>query len=512
MDAAGLNLVVGSGPSGVAAAAALLDAGREVLLLDAGLALEPERAALAARLAARDPGDWSAAERERAREALDPAWAPKRVFGSSFPYALGPESGLDQRGTRCLVSHARGGLSTVWGAATLPFPGDELDGWPVTDAELAPHYARAASLLRIAGARDGLETLFPFHATPRPGLPLSRQARAALSRFEARADALKAAGFAWGAARHAADAALCREAAACLSGCPYGAVWSAADALEELRRRPGFRYEPGARVLAVEERGDGVRAHAARAGASRTTYDAARVFLACGPLATARLVLASFGAPDRALSLLTQPYFLLPLLMDAAPEGAPEPRLHTLAQLFLELKDDAVSKRLLHLQIYGHNEFVAERLSWLPGFLARPLAARLLAAQGYLHSNEGAPVAVEPSGRGEDLRLRLTAGPPRAKAAARRAAAALSRAASDLGLTPLTPLMRVGLPGEGNHIGGIFPMRAAPGPWETDRQGRLGGRGRVFLADASILPSLPASTITYATMANASRVATEAVS
>ena len=39
-----LCYVIGSGPAGVACAKALLDAGRRVRMLDAGLTLEPERA------------------------------------------------------------------------------------------------------------------------------------------------------------------------------------------------------------------------------------------------------------------------------------------------------------------------------------------------------------------------------------------------------------------------------------------------------------------------------------
>ena len=45
-----LCYVVGSGPAGVACAQALLDAGRRVRMLDAGLTLEPNRAGLVERL------------------------------------------------------------------------------------------------------------------------------------------------------------------------------------------------------------------------------------------------------------------------------------------------------------------------------------------------------------------------------------------------------------------------------------------------------------------------------
>jgi choline dehydrogenase-like flavoprotein len=40
--------------------------------------------------------------------------------------------------------------------------------------------------------------------------------------------------------------------------------------------------------------------------------------------------------------------------------------------------------------------------------------------------------------------------------------------------------------------------------------GRLHGHERVHLVDSSVLPSIPATTFTYAVMANASRIASEA--
>ena len=69
------------------------------------------------------------------------------------------------------------------------------------------------------------------------------------------------------------------------------------------------------------------------------------------------------------------------------------------------------------------------------------------------------------------------------------------------------PLLQQGLPGDGNHIGGTFPMSSHPGPQETDVYGRPYGFDRVHVVDASVLPSLSATTITYTAMANASRIA-----
>ncbi|MBI2787049.1 MAG: GMC family oxidoreductase [Elusimicrobia bacterium] len=494
-----MNLVVGSGPSGVAAASALLDAGKPVLMVDIGRELDPR---------------WCQASRYFQYSADDPA--RKRVFGSEYPYLTDREAGLVQKGTKCLASGGKGGLSAVWGASVLPFPDAEIEDWPFPARDLHDHYKKAAALLGIAGAADGLAGRFPFYAPPSPPLNPSLQARAVLSRFDA--DALRSNGFTFGQARHAVSAAACQYDGTCLSGCERGAIWNAAVAVEALKKRLGFEYRGGVKVLSLEDRPDGVRLHVAPEGASRTVIDGEKAFLACGPLATARLVCGSFGAPAEGLPLLSQPYFVLPLILDRDVPGAPEEKLHTLAQVFLELEDKDVSKHLVHLQIYGHNEVIADRLAdaarWagpFAGAVERHFAPRLLAIQGYLHSDEGVPVRITAEGRGEDCRLTVKAGDASAtKAAVRRVAAKIARQSGELGFNPLSFMLKVGKPGEGNHAGGTFPMKKTPAAWQTDALGRLHGRERVHLVDSSVLPSIPATTFTYAVMANASRIASEA--
>lgn len=496
-----MNLVVGSGPSGVAAASALLDAGKPVLMLDIGRELDPR---------------WCQASRYFQYSADDPA--RKRVFGSEYPYLTDREAGLVQKGTKCLASGGKGGLSAVWGASVLPFSDDEILSWPFPARDLHPHYAKAALLLGLSGAVDGLATRFPYYGPPRPPLKHSRQAQAVLARLTENAEDLAARGFSFGRARHAVDSAACEYDGTCLSGCERGAIWNASSAVEALKKRAGFEYIGGVKVLSIEERAAGVRLHVAREGASRTVFDGEKAFLACGPLATARLVCGSFGAPADGLPLLSQPYFVLPLIMDRDVPGAPEEKLHTLAQVFLELDDPKVSPHLAHLQIYGHNEVIAGRLAdaarWagpFAGAVERHFAPRLLAIQGYLHSDKGVPVTIKAEGRGEDCRLTVKAGDASATmAAVRRVAAALTRQSAELGFAPLSFMLKVGKPGEGNHVGGSFPMKKTPGAWQTDAQGRLHGHERVHLVDSSVLPSIPATTFTYAVMANASRIASAA--
>ena len=60
-----MDCVIGSGPSGVACAAALLKRGRCVLMLDAGLRLESDREALVKNLSRLPAENWSATNLSR---------------------------------------------------------------------------------------------------------------------------------------------------------------------------------------------------------------------------------------------------------------------------------------------------------------------------------------------------------------------------------------------------------------------------------------------------------------
>lgn len=55
----------------------------------------------------------------------------------------------------------------------------------------------------------------------------------------------------------------------------------------------------------------------------------------------------------------------------------------------------------------------------------------------------------------------------------------------------LPSLCKFPKPGQSFHYAGTLPMRATPGPFETDPQGRLFGSDRVRVIDGAVFPSLP---------------------
>src|SRR5258708_11522486 len=137
-------LIVGSGPAGVACAKALLKARYSVTILDAGIELEqPIRDQLEA-LAQKPRQEWQNKELNFLRSSLKPTVAGiplKTSFGSDYTYR-GTEADIPLTGKNVAFkpSFATGGLSTVWGAAVLPFSAEDIADWPVSITDLGPHY------------------------------------------------------------------------------------------------------------------------------------------------------------------------------------------------------------------------------------------------------------------------------------------------------------------------------------------------------------------------------------
>jgi choline dehydrogenase-like flavoprotein len=516
------DLVVGSGPAGLAVAHARLAKGRAVVMLDGGDWLEPAAEARRDALAAAWDGQGFAAAALagfRAAQAAGPPGAVRR-HGSGFALAdpaLTLAAVPDWLGLR--ASRARGGLSNVWGAALLPWREEDIAGWPVAAGALVPHYRAVAGFLPAAGRTDGLADLLPgFPMAGRAPLAPGPQAEALLARLDRQAAALRRHGVHHGMARQAV-APGCRRCGLCLQGCPWGLIFSAASGLERLLENPAFRYLPGRVVRSFEATADGVRLRLEGGEAFAGT----RLFLAAGVMETARIVLAALPEIGPGVTLRDSQHFFTPLLMLRGPRADPETAPHhTLAELFLELDAPEVSPFLVHSQLYGWNEAYApemvarygRRLPFarpLVAALARRLARRLIVAQSFLHSAHSGRIALTraPGDAQGRLVARFEANPETAVVIA-AARARLARALRRAGLLALAPAGRAGAPGSSFHVGGSFPMRTAPRGAETDPAGRLAGLSRVHLADASVLPSIPATTITLPMMANAHRIGAEA--
>jgi choline dehydrogenase-like flavoprotein len=523
--------IVGSGPSGIAALHALLEQGHLVCMLDAGITLEAKRQSEILALA--EAGDL---ERYRTKikdhtliQCPPSNFFRKLSYGSDFPYReadafVGCEPGPQEIHS----SFALGGLSNVWGAAVLPFSGEDISDWPLPTDALEPHYRAVLSFMKLAGREDSLAPHFPFFCKPVAPFDLSSEADSLLQSLKRRETMLGDDGIYAGHARTAVGSEY--SANDCnglfpelfLYGATNGATFNAADVVEDLKNHPNFEYRPGTVVTGFHEDGDGVHLSGRDTKTDEPiAFRGSRVFLACGILPTAKIVLSSLGAYDRPVLIRQSLHFYLPVIHALPPRQREAAGMNSLAEVFFAIRGSGGTERWAFLQFNRLSAFFMERIRERYGrvtgaFLAgigrimqsNPMLNAFI-CQGYLHSHLSPDIElVLTPGRGRDGENMRLAGHSHDQASkvAHDVIGRLARAVRPAGIFPISAMLDAGIPGRGNHCGGTFPMRDDPKELECDRLGRLKGLDRVHIVDSSVLPCVPATTITLGVMANAHRI------
>lgn len=522
-------IVVGSGPAGIACAQALLARGHDVTLIDVGLDLPHEQNEKLKKLAVRSPTDWTHGETDfitRTTHSSVEGIPIKTAYGSNFMYA-GTEKDIPMRKERVAggPSFAVGGLSRVWGAAVLPFRQHDIVDWPISVDALKPHYEEILKQMPLAGERDDLETWFPLYTEHPQPLRTSTQAAAWFANASVYRRDMQIEGIRFGKSRlsvHAEgnnDQKGCQYCRLCLHGCPYRCIYSTKEALESMRlKHKNLHYRSNWVVKQVNEDATKAAVTLQEYGTRRReTLSAEKVFLAAGVYSTTKILLESLKIYNRSIMMASSQHFMFPLWSNQSVDSANHEALHTLAQAFIDIEHADISNFTVHLQLYTHNDLIGKAMDrtglglllHLTPTWREHLISRLLPIQGYLHSRESPSisVALKPGKNGEESELKLCAIPNiTTQRRVHSLLKLLRKHRAKLGGVPITSLLRYSQAGGGYHSGGTFPMQQTPGEFQSDVLGRPAGFKRIHAVDATVLPSIPATTITLSVMANAHRI------
>jgi len=505
------------------------DPAQQITVIDIGHRLEPAQQSAVTRLASRSPSAWDQVDVEliRAQPIGDTIrrLPQKRVFGSDFPFRnVGQLDGVRGIGQAndFVISGAYGGFSNVWGSQIMVFTPAAFGQWPISFNEMETHYKAVLDEMPYAAEEDALARHFPLVSNARPLPQLAPRTRAVLDAADRHQRELDQLGVVIGRARLAFDSTACVRCGLCMTGCPYSLIYSSAHTFDKLRQSGRVDYHKD--LLAVEVgQEDDVPYVVARQLSNQTVhrFEADRVYVACGALGTTRLVLGSLHLFDQDVELAESVQFALPML---SRHPTPDPKLDTeftLNQFNMVVSTDEEWRDVSQIHFYPHNPAI---LDGLPKVLGRPWAAsvtdqlirRLTIGLGYLPSWVSPTLRVRakrPLGPSELPNLSLYGDVahglriPMFREVMRR----ILRAAPHLDLWPVLPMMFFSGSGKSYHFGGSFPHSDAPadGPLTTDRLGRMEKWSRIHLIDASVFPTVPATTFTLTAMANAHRIAAE---
>ena len=523
-------LIIGSGPGAAGAALALAaDPAQRITVIDVGGTLEPELRSTLDRLVATPEASWSPADLERISRQPVPVprgvLPEKRAFGSDFPFRdAGQLAGIEPLGPAnpSVVSGAYGGFSNVWGAQIMPFSRRTFDRWPITWADMEPSYRTALNEMTLAGDDDDLAEVFPLIAPARRLPPPGDRTDRVLGRYRARRPLVQSHGITLGRARLAFRSDECTRCGLCMTGCPHELIYSSSHTFDRLRASGRITYRPDMLAVHLEEI-DG-EPHAVVRDTKSDQLErisADRIFVACGGIGTTRLVLGSLGLFDQVVHLQESVQFVMPA-MSLRP--VPDPRQaanFTLNQFNLLYDDSGDGVDLCLVHFYDYNPAF---LASVPRAIRRPNAEPALAA---LLRRASVGLGYVPGWASPRVRLvarRASAGNDHLPALEvdrepsegwppmlRSLVGAMLRVAPALDLWPALPMIAVSAAAKSYHFGASFPHDRARTATTTDRTGRLAAWDRVHLVDASVFPQVPATTFTLTIMANAHRIANEAL-
>ncbi len=483
-------VIVGSGPSGVAAAGALIEAGHRPLLIDSGHV--PDPLALARKQAFLEQGApptnvQSAAGGDGRNNPGQKAW-----FSSFDAFTQPPDGHVDYAPNLAVrASYDRGGFSRVWGG-TFAFHIDPRV-WPqaaIPDEQdlalvrrLVPSSTTSWDLVgqppqqgRVAGSMLSYDAMRRFVSHDRHGQWRVEPSRVAI---DTRPD----------------QPTVCRPCGLCLSGCPHDSIWYSGDTVQRWVREAKVQYASDTLVERIVPTAQSVRIHTRSAGAERV-IEAARVYLAAGPIATGAILINS-GVRDSLELLDTSTAFVAAMSMR---RQTPSPGAHALSQWWVSSADNR-----FHAQVYAPSTLHVARLEERLPALSRAqavttrLAMRLHPVIAYLDPELSDRLTLSRRGGRVHVAGRTSEA---TTAVFGKYLSRLSRTFAKAGFVLPVRAAEIGEPGAGYHFGSSLPHGT-----DSDDLGRVAGIDRVHVVDGSVLPHIQVGSITPTIMANACRIA-----
>ncbi len=349
----------------------------------------------------------------------------------------------------------------------MPFTASTFDDWPFDAAAIRPHYEAILREIPYTGEFDDLAHSFPLMGDPVPLPELSPRSQRVLASYEQHRAEINARGVILGRARLAFDATRCVRCGLCMSGCPYGLIYSATDTLDRFVSSGRVRRHSGLLATKVVEETDKSYVLATELATGQShRFEADRIFLACGSVSSTRLVANSLGLFDHTVTMGESQQFVLPLISRRAlpdPRDAPDFTLNQF-NATISMEDSDVDLSQLHFYTYNP-AFLSALPRPLQGKVAErarlALLRRLTVTLGYLPSWRSPRLRLElrPSNAQSlpDLHVSRNAAPSGRLEMLRTVTTALLRSSRFVDLYPVLPMLRLSGGGKSYHVGGSFP-------------------------------------------------------
>jgi choline dehydrogenase-like flavoprotein len=529
-------LIVGSGCSAAMAAQTLVESGAKILMLDVGV----EETRYTKNVSPSDfltnrRTDQNQHEYFLGKDQESIGWgsvgkgeqitAPRKYITSQTE-ELTP---VTEQGFSVFESLAYGGLGVGWGVGAWKWSSPELDRAGLNAEVMDQAYQTVADRIGISGTKDSAQA---YTVAGLKGLQKSAKADTIhskiLQRFTAHRARYEKQGFYVGRA----PLALLTEDKGTRKKYDYTEMDFYSDkgksayrpwiTIDALKKRRNFTYINGKLVTNFKETADAVTVTCIDTRTSKSeTFKARKLILCAGVFGTARIVLRSLDPQKKAtLPLLCNPYSYLPCIVPGFLGMLPEKKKLSFAQLSAFLDEDGQNTSASMASLYGYRSLMLYRmvrqvpLNFSDARSVLQYLTPSLLIMGIHHPDNPSPTkfvqlkksASSPTNDHLFIHYELSAEEKELKM---RREKKYTRFVRKLGVFPLKKFDLTN--GASIHYAGTLPFRSNGKKFTLQPSGKLNATRNVFVADASGFTYLPAKGLTFSIMANAHRIALEAL-
>lgn len=502
-------IIVGSGPAGVSAAFPLVEAGLKVLMLDAGKEDDYYPA----------PPEGNFLDTQHL-SSFSNTQQPSNIVGEQIYKNISPKikTPVVQNILESFLKYNKiiskdfvtvgaltaGGLSNIWGAGISFYNDDDLAGWPISYADLAPAYAAITKRIGISGSIQSVPgDISPFIQPP---VKIDSNHQYLLDSFnKKRGDSFNVWPSQNAVITKEKDRRLsCNSSGLCLWGCSRHSIWNAKMDIVKLKKYPNFSYLPNVFVEKLERNNDVWSCLSFNNG--HVPLTAKKIVLAAGTIGSTRIVLSTLK--DRTtIAFKSNPsaafMLLLPRRLGSRLENA-----FGMAQLSFSCdKRNNTHGNLFSAAMIPRSEYLVA--SAIPYIILNPILSIILSASIVGNCFFKGELSDHSLSLLDDDSVSIHGGyATNADEVFRRTKKTIMQSFMKLGAVMIPSSFRMSEKGVDIHYAATMPMKKNPSALQTNVNGQLAEHEGLYIVDGSVFSNLPAKPLTLTIMANAHRIAT----
>tara|TARA_A100001011_G_C14298529_1_gene839627 strand:+ start:883 stop:2472 length:1590 start_codon:yes stop_codon:yes gene_type:complete len=518
------NIIIGSGPTGIVAAEEMLNLGKEVAILDYGNTIEKKNQKIKQDFL--NDNDKSKFTKDiQKNKVVTKRYKNENLkfpFGSDYVFRENKfEKFKSQKNIDFLYSNAKGGLSNIWGTMYSPFYPNDIKSWDISYEEFYKNGKEIENSIPLLSGKDNLDNFFPINFGVNHSYPLSSNAKDFFDKLEFEREEKNHNGIYFGRAKMAIGKKYshknteCKSCGLCHQGCPYDCMFSSVQLLEKIKSDKNLSYIKNIYVDKINKTHELIELQTIDTLTNeKKVFYSKNVFICCGPISTATLMLRSNMVKGNKIILKESQRFFIPIFKKINKKKSIDQNKNTLSEIFLEISNDKICDKSIHLQYYTFLNEMLKPLTKLFGKFAYLLPkffpfifGRLNLLIGYLHSDYSNGIIIEKNKDQNIFEMKELINNNTDSVIEKTINFTKKNLEKHFYIFDF--LLNKNLTGASYHYGGSFPMSIQDKDNNTSLIGELYNHKNIFILDSSILPNVPASPTTVNVCINSKRIVKE---